>query len=205
MAELLLDEGYEVVGMVRTGRGDHLGAAEHLRGRVDLIGGDLAAPESLVAAVANARPDELYHLAAPTFAPDSWNRPAQSFSVIAGATATLLEAVRDRSPKTRAFVAVSGAIFGAAPESPQREDTVCRPGTPYATAKLAVHQLIGQLRVHDELFACSGILYNHESSRRRRAVCLAQGDSSGGGDPAGPPAGRGARGPTRGARLVLRG
>jgi GDPmannose 4,6-dehydratase len=165
LAELLLDQGYEVVGLVRGGRADDLGAAEHLRGRVQLIEGDLTAPESLVAAVADT-PDELYHLAAPTFAPDSWQRPAETFSVIAGATATLLEAVRDSSPETRAFVAVSGAIFGAAPESPQREDTVCRPGTPYATAKLAVHQLVGQLRLHDGLFACSGILYNHESSRR---------------------------------------
>ncbi len=166
LAELLLAEGYEVVGVVRGGRADHLGAADHLLGRVELIEGDLTAPESLAAAVADTRPDELYHLAAPTFAPDSWRRPAETFSVIAGATATLLEAVRDHSPKTRGFVAVSGAIFGAAPESPQREDTVCRPGTPYATAKLAVHQLVGQLRLHDELFACSGILYNHESSRR---------------------------------------
>ena len=64
------------------------------------------------------------------------------------------------------FVAASGAMFGAAPESPQREDTPCRPETPYATAKLAAHQLVGQLRAHDGLFACSGILYNHESERR---------------------------------------
>ena len=74
--------------------------------------------------------------------------------------------MRDHSRHTRVFVAGSGAMFGAAPESPQREDTPCRPETPYATAKLAAHQLVGQLRGHDGIFACSGILYNHESERR---------------------------------------
>jgi GDPmannose 4,6-dehydratase len=69
-------------------------------------------------------------------------------------------------PATRVFHAGSGAMFGSAPESPQREDTPCRPQTPYATAKLAAHQLVGQMRSHDGLFACSGILYNHESERR---------------------------------------
>jgi GDPmannose 4,6-dehydratase len=85
---------------------------------------------------------------------------------IAGSTATLLEAIREHSPGTRAFVAASGAMFGDAPESPQREETLARPQTPYATAKLAAHELVGQLRTHAGLFACSGILYNHESERR---------------------------------------
>ena len=111
-------------------------------------------------------PDELYHLAAPSFVPESWKRPAQTLAAIGGATATLMEAVREHSAHTRVFVAGSGAMFGAAPESPQREDTPCWPETPYATAKLAAHQLVGQLRGNDGLFACSGILYNHESERR---------------------------------------
>jgi GDPmannose 4,6-dehydratase len=78
----------------------------------------------------------------------------------------LLEAVRGTGGQTRVFVAASGAMFGATAESPQREETPCCPETPYATAKLAAHQIVGQLRAHDGVFACSGILYNHESERR---------------------------------------
>jgi GDPmannose 4,6-dehydratase len=166
LADLLLENGYTVTGLVRTGGGDRLGFSEHLRGRVSLVHGDLLSPETLIAAVDQIRPDELYHLAAPSFTPDSWERPRLTLAAIAGSTATLLEAVRRSSNETRVFVAASGAMFGSAPESPQREDTPCRPQTPYATAKLAAHQLAGQFRSHDGLFACSGILYNHESERR---------------------------------------
>jgi GDPmannose 4,6-dehydratase len=87
-------------------------------------------------------------------------------SAIAGSTATLLEVVCEVSPDTRVFVAASGAIFGEAPESPQREETPCRPTTPYAIAKLAAHQLVGAVRGHDGLHVSSGIVYNHESERR---------------------------------------
>ena len=170
LAELLLERGYDVIGMVRPEAGGSLGASlgasEHLRERVELLPGDLLDPPSLRAVVAAARPDELYHLAAPSFVPESWLRPARTLAAIAESTATLLEAVREDSPDTRVFVAGSGAIFGAAPESPQHEDTVCRPDNPYATAKLAAHHIVGQLRAHDGVFACSGILYNHESERR---------------------------------------
>jgi GDPmannose 4,6-dehydratase len=165
LAELLLDRGYHVTGLVRDGA-ERLGFSEHLRGRIDVVQADLLEPETLTAAVGEVRPDELYHLAAPSFTPDSWERPGETLAAIAGATATLLEAVRTSCPGARVFVAGSGAMFGAAPESPQNEDTPCRPQTPYATAKLAAHQLTGQLRAHDGLFACSGVLYNHESERR---------------------------------------
>lgn len=166
LAELLLEHGYEVIGLIRGLPGERLGASEHLRGQVDLLRGDLRDLDSLTAAVSNARPHELYHLAAPSFAPDSWRDPAGTVVAVAGATAALLAAVRDAGADTRVCVAVSGAIFGAAPESPQREHTPCRPQTPYAAAKLTAHQLVGQLRAHNGLFACSGILYNHESERR---------------------------------------
>ena len=85
---------------------------------------------------------------------------------IAGSCAAILEAVRDIDPQTRLFVSASGTIFGEAPECPQREETPCRPTTPYAIAKLAAHQLLGVLRAHDGLHASSGIVYNHESERR---------------------------------------
>ncbi len=166
LAELLLAEGYRVSGLVHGGPDASLRASEHLRSQLDLLPGDLLDPDSLRAAVLHARPHELYHLAAPSFVPASWERPAQTLAAIAGATAALLEAVRELDREIRVFVASSSAIYGAAPDSPQREDTPCRPDTPYAVAKLAAHQLVGALRAHDGLWACSGILYNHESERR---------------------------------------
>jgi GDPmannose 4,6-dehydratase len=166
LAELLLAKGYEVTGIVRAQPGGSLGCVEHLRGQIELVHGDLLDPGSLRAAVERSRPTEIYHLGGPSFVPASWERPAETLSAIAGSTATLLEVVREVSPSTRVFVAASGAIFGEAPESPQREDTPCRPVNPYAIAKLAAHRLVGAMREHDGLFACSGIVYNHESERR---------------------------------------
>jgi GDPmannose 4,6-dehydratase len=166
LAELLLEKGYSVTGTIRGQAGDPLGCSEHLRGEVSLVAADLERPQSLRAAVAELQPDELYHLAAPSFVPYSWQHPTETLASIAGSTAALLEAVREHSNGTRTFVAGSGAMFGDAHESPQRETTPSRPQTPYATAKLAAHHLVGQLRAHDDLFACSGILYNHESERR---------------------------------------
>lgn len=166
LAELLLERGYEVVGMARRAAGESLGASEFLRGRIRIVRGDLLDPGSLTGAVREVRPDELYHLAAPSFVPESWRRPADTVAAIAGSSATLLEAVRDIGGAARVFVAGSGAIFGAGPDSPQREDSPCRPETPYATAKLAAHEIVGQMRAHEGVFACSGILYNHESERR---------------------------------------
>jgi GDPmannose 4,6-dehydratase len=166
LAELLLGRGYRVVGTARNAPEDPPGAAEHLRGELELVRGDLLEPSRLAELVGELGPDELYHLAAPSFVPDSWARPALTVRAIAAATGTLLEAVRDRSPDTRVFSASSSAMFGDAPESPQREDTPCRPQNPYATAKLAAHNLVGQLRRQAGIYACSGILYNHESERR---------------------------------------
>lgn len=167
LAESLLDDGYEVTGLIHPeGDGPRLGLASHLEGRLETIEGDLLQPDSLRAAVAEVVPDELFHLAAPTFVPESWRRPARTQAAIVVATAALLEAVRDESPATRLLVAGSGEMFGDAPQSPQREDTPCRPRTPYAAAKLAAHQLVGQLRGHAGIFACSAIMYNHESERR---------------------------------------
>jgi GDPmannose 4,6-dehydratase len=166
LTELLLAEGYEVVGLVHGSSERSLGCSEHLREQVTLLPGDLLDPASLRAAVEQARPREIYHLAAPSFVPASWERPREISAAIVGSTAAILEAVRDIDRDMRVFVSASGAIFGEAPESPQREDTPCRPTSPYAIAKLAAHQLVGALRAHDGLHASSGILYNHESERR---------------------------------------
>jgi GDPmannose 4,6-dehydratase len=166
LAELLLEKGYLVTGLHRGVPGQPLGCSEHLRERIDLVQGDLLEPDAVRAAIEQLRPREIYHLAAPSFVPDSWERPAETISAIAGSTAVILEAVRDIDAEMRVYVPASGSIFGDARESPQREDTPCRPETPYAIAKLAAHQLVGALRARDRLYACSGIVYNHESERR---------------------------------------
>jgi GDPmannose 4,6-dehydratase len=166
LAELLLGEGYAVTGMLRGGRERELGCSEHLRGQIALVEGDLLDPQSLRDALAQSEPQEIYHLAAPSFVPDSWRHPEQSVRAIVGGTAALLEALRELAGSTRLFLAASGAMYGDAGVSPQREDTPCRPATPYAIAKLAAHQLVGALRAQDDLWACSGIVFNHESERR---------------------------------------
>jgi GDPmannose 4,6-dehydratase len=166
LAELLLDKGYSVTGLVRGEPRESLGASEHLRGRVGLAYGDLLDQCSLRAAVASFGGGEIYHLAAPSFVPASWQLPSETIAAIAGSTAAILEAVRDLEAGARVFVAASGAIFGDAPQSPQREDTPFRPTNPYAIAKLVAHELAGAMRAHDGVHASSGITYNHESERR---------------------------------------
>lgn len=166
LAELLLEKGYSVTGLVRGQTDRSLGACEHLRDQVKLLLGDLLEPASLRVAIEQSAPQEIYHLAAPSFVPTSWEHPGQTFSAITGATAALLETVRTLDPSIRMFVAASGAMFGEASESPQREDTPCHPTTPYAIAKLATHQLVDAMRTHDGLYVCSGIAFNHESERR---------------------------------------
>jgi GDPmannose 4,6-dehydratase len=174
LAELLLDKGYRVTGLVRDAdagdgggrRRRSLGSAEHLSGQVELVQGDLLAPATLRDAIAAVSADEIYHLAAPSFVPASWERPGETMRAIAGSTAAILEATRELDGAARVFVAASGAIFGDARESPQNEDTPCRPQTPYAIAKLAAHQLVGSIREHYGVHASSGIAFNHESERR---------------------------------------
>jgi GDPmannose 4,6-dehydratase len=166
LAELLLEKGYTVTGLLRGAPERSLGCSEQLRGQVELVQGDLLEPLTLRAAIERVRPDEIYHFAAPSFVPDSWLYPRETIAAIAGSTAAILEAVREIDPGTRVFVPSSSAMFGDARESPQREDTRCRPETPYAIAKLAGHELLGAMRANDGLHACSGIVYNHESERR---------------------------------------
>jgi GDPmannose 4,6-dehydratase len=167
LAELLLEKGYRVAGLVRGDPGARdLGCSERLRGEIELLSGDVLDPDALHAAVERAQPSEIYHLAAPSFVPASWERPGETLSAIAGSTASLLAVVRELQSPVRVFVAASSEIFGEAGASPQNERTQCRPRTPYAVAKLAAHQLVGLLRGHDGLHASSAITYNHESERR---------------------------------------
>jgi GDPmannose 4,6-dehydratase len=160
LTELLQDKNYDVVGLVRSGSESAVPAG------VATVRGDLSDPESLRAAVLDTAPDELYHLAAPTFVPASWKDPAGTLELVAGATATLLQATREIEGGVRVLVASSGEIFGAAQVSPQTEDTPMRPRSPYGVAKLAAYGLVDTLRHKHGMHASSAIAYNHESPRR---------------------------------------
>lgn len=153
----LLERGYEVVGLARS--------PVTLDG-VRIVHGDLTDPPSLRDAVLQTAPDELYHLAAPTFVPASWERPAETLAAIAGATATLLQAACELGTSPRVLVASSSEIFGDAGESPQHEDSPMRPRSPYGVAKLAAHGLVRTLRTGERLHAGSAITFNHESPLR---------------------------------------
>jgi GDPmannose 4,6-dehydratase len=159
LAEILLGQGYEVFGTVRNTDASIADGVKPLRA-------DLLQPSTLQTALDSARPEELYHLAAPTFVPDSWEDPTETMAAIADATATLLSAARATHPATRVWVTTSSEIFGDTEECPQTERSPMRPRSPYGVAKLAAHGLVGAMRERFGLFACSGITYNHESSRR---------------------------------------
>ena len=168
LAELLCAEGAEVHGVLRAlpaggGAPANLAAVED---RVHLHAGDLLVPGALSEIVAALAPDEIYHLAAPAFVPDSWTAFADTMRAVAGASGELIDAVRVHAPAARVVLAASREIFGARAPSPQREDTPCRPSTPYGAAKLAGHQLAGIARERDGLHLSSAILFNHESPRR---------------------------------------
>jgi GDPmannose 4,6-dehydratase len=166
LAELLLEREYEVYGMVRRPLGERFENIEHLRDRLKLIAGDIRDANALGGTLETARPDEVYHLAGPSFVPDLWARPSEALDAIAMPTALLLELIRDRHPSARVMLASSREIFGDAGETPQRETSPWRPTTPYGIAKLAGFTLGRALREHDSVHVCSAILYNHESPRR---------------------------------------
>ncbi|HEY5389745.1 MAG TPA: GDP-mannose 4,6-dehydratase [Solirubrobacteraceae bacterium] len=166
LAELLLAEGVEVHGVLRSAADAATDRLNAVRDAVALHDGDLLERGTLRRIVAAVAPDEIYHLAAPTFVPQSWDVVADSMQGIATVTAELIEAVRDEVPAARAVIATSREIFGADARSPQDEDTPCAPSSPYGVAKLAAHQLVGLFRERDGLHLSSAILFNHESPRR---------------------------------------
>jgi GDPmannose 4,6-dehydratase len=166
LAELLVGKGYDVTGVVRDPADGDVPGLAAVRDRITLVPGELLEPATLADALAEARPHEVYHLAAPTFVPASWEDPASVLEQIAGATAQLMGAARRLDPEMRVYVATSSEIFGDAGESPQHEGSPMRPHSPYGVAKLAAHGLLGVLRERFGTFAVSGITYNHESPRR---------------------------------------
>jgi GDPmannose 4,6-dehydratase len=165
LAELLLERGYAVAGLVRPGAAEYPNL-EPVRDRIELLEGDLLDQRSLASALEAARPGEVYNLASPSFVPASWERPVLTAEFAAVGATSLLEAIRAVDPGIRFYQASSSEIFGEPGESPQTEETALKPVTPYGVAKAYAHFIVSSYRRHYGLFACSGILYNHESPRR---------------------------------------
>jgi GDPmannose 4,6-dehydratase len=164
LAEHLLQERYEVLGVTRDGR-----AGENLReiaDQIELVHVDLLDGPAVRSLLSSRRPTEVYNLASPSFSPASWEDPVATVGSVAGGVAVLLEAIREVDPSIRLFQASSSEMFGQPAESPQSEATTIQPVTPYGAAKACGHFLVRGYRLRYGLFACSGILYNHESSRR---------------------------------------
>jgi GDPmannose 4,6-dehydratase len=165
LAELLLERGYDVAGVVRPGVTEFPNL-EPIRDRIQLIEADLLDQSSLTDALEAASPAELYNLAAPSFVPASWERPVTTAEFAAVGATSLLEAIRSVDPSIRFYQASSSEIFGEPRESPQTESTRLEPVTPYGVAKAYAHFIVNSYRRQYGLFACSGILYNHESPLR---------------------------------------
>jgi len=166
LAEMLLAEGSEVVGLDRQESASQAPNLEAVAGQLEWLKGDLLDGPSLRDAVAACGADEVYHLAAPTFVPDSWDDPSQTMAAIAGGTAAVLAGALAAPSRPRVWVSASAEVFGDTDASPQDEQSAMRPRTPYGVAKLAALGLVRTMREHHGLFACGGILYNHESPRR---------------------------------------
>ena len=168
LAELLLEKGYEVFGVVRRSSTETLDRIEHLRDRVSLCQGDLLDQSSLATVLRDARPHELYNLGAQSFVPASWNQPVLTGEFTALGVTRMLEAVRQVDPTIRFYQASSSEMFGRVRETPQTERTPFHPRSPYGVAKVYGHFIAVNYRESYGLFICSGILFNHESPRRGR-------------------------------------
>ena len=166
LAELLLEKGYEVIGMTRRASTENVERIEHLVDRITLVQGDLLDPHSLVSAIRAAEPSELYNLAAQSFVPTSWNQPVLTAEFTAVGVTRMLEAVRTVDPEIRFYQASSSEMFGKVRDVPQTELTAFHPRSPYGVAKVYGHHITVNYRESYGLFAVSGILFNHESPRR---------------------------------------
>ncbi len=166
LAEFLLDKGYRVFGVVRRASTENFERIEHLRDRVTLVQADLLDQLSLIEAIQESEPSEVYNLAAQSFVPTSWNQPVLTAEFDAVGVTRLLEAIRTVDRKIRYYQASSSEMFGKVREVPQKESTPFYPRSPYGVAKVYGHFITVNYRESYDLFACSGILFNHESPRR---------------------------------------
>ena len=166
LAELLVEQGYQVTGIVRRSSAPNLWRLEHLLDRIELRPGDLLDQLSLMNVIAEVRPHELYNLAAMSFVPASWDQPMLTGEFNAQGVTRILEAIRQVDPGIRLYQASSSEMFGKVREVPQTELTPFYPRSPYGVSKVFAHYITVNYRESYNLFAVSGILFNHESPRR---------------------------------------
>jgi GDPmannose 4,6-dehydratase len=168
LADLLLEKGYEVHGMVRRSSTENLIRIQHIQDRIRFVEADLLDQASLVKALDEVQPEEIYNLAAQSFVPTSWSQPVLTGEFTALGVVRLLEAVRQVTPEAKFYQASSSEMFGKVREVPQNETTPFHPRSPYAAAKAYGHHITVNYRESYGVFGVSGILFNHESPRRGR-------------------------------------
>ncbi len=166
LAELLLEQGYTVIGMVRRSSTENFERIQHLRDRIELVQGDLLDQWSLIHILKTTQPDEIYNLAAMSFVPTSWSQPTLTGEFTGIGVTRVLDSMRLVCPKARFYQASSSEMYGKVLEVPQTEKTPFYPRSPYAVAKVYGHYITVNYRESYNLFAVSGILFNHESPRR---------------------------------------
>ena len=166
LAEFLLDKGYEVYGIVRRSSIENFDRIEHIKDRIKFIQADLLDQLSIIDALKESKPDEIYNLAAMSFVPTSWKQPVLTGEFTGLGVTRMLEAVRHMNRSIRFYQASSSEMFGKAKEIPQNENTPFYPRSPYGVAKVYGHYMTVNYRESYNMFSCSGILFNHESPRR---------------------------------------
>jgi len=166
LAELLLQKDYEVFGLVRRSSTVNFERISHLQDKIELISGDLLDQKSLLSALEVAKPHEVYNLGAQSFVPASWDQPMLTGEITGLGVTRILEAIRTFDPKLRFYQASTSELFGKAQQTPQNEKTPFYPRSPYGVSKLYAHWITINYRESYDLFACAGILFNHESPRR---------------------------------------
>lgn len=166
LAELLLEKGYKVYGLMRRKSKVDFGNVEHLKDEIEFIYGDMTDPVSLINAMNVSKADEVYNLAAQSFVATSWEQPIATAQIDALGVTNILEAIRIVKPEARFYQASTSEMFGLVQEIPQKETTPFYPRSPYGVAKLYGHWITKNYRESYGMFACSGILFNHESERR---------------------------------------
>ena len=166
LADLLLTKGYKVYGMERRSSNVNDINTKHLKDKITILNGDMTDQNSLLRCLKESNPDEVYNLAAQSFVGESWNTPEHTSNVTGLGVLRILEAIREFNPKIKFYQASSSEMFGRMVENPAREITPFYPRSPYGVAKLYGHWITKNYRESYDMFACSGILFNHESERR---------------------------------------
>ncbi len=166
LAEFLLDRGYEIYGMIRRSSVENFERINHIKDRIKFVQADLLDQLSIIDAIKESQPDEIYNLAAMSFVPTSWKQPVLTGEFTGLGVTRMLEAVRHMNRKIKFYQASSSEMFGKVREVPQNEKTPFYPRSPYGVAKVYGHYMTVNYRESYDMFACSGILFNHESPRR---------------------------------------